>query len=510
MIRFALIIPWLFALSACSTYPLPPREDPIVNPPQTPYACKAEFAEEFDQPFKVADGLVRYAGFSPDCSKMYTVDEARQDLRVVDLVTRESTEVGSGVYTAGFTNDSRRVFFLVPIGDTYEYELYVAEGDGVHLIDSHTSTTVAQSPDGTAIAYMKNYDFETYRSDLYLARIDSMPPEVVKVAGSVMGSPAFTPDGGRLIYQDDSVHHHIEEGDLWCDWHTTSLRALSLGDGGVELLGADVLSWSFRVSEDGQRVYASSEYSCEGQTQTLMAYSLQGEDPVRLLTGQPMFLGTHEMLELPERGEILHPMVAWSQKPEDFRSELWATRVDGSGYEILAENVMSQMQTCAYFIPFQRAYDQVLLYLQRETHELMAVDRDSGDSWEVLDGEQGLWYQLSPDGRSLLYYSDEYSPAELRLTEVIGSNPRTLMTGLIPGHESAWALDGERILLLPASIDGGASRTLYSINPGTGETITMAEDVPGQWLYGNSFVPHPGGHLVAVQRTGGMFLTRIP
>jgi hypothetical protein len=140
----------------------------------------------------------------------------------------------------------------------------------------------------------------------------------------------------------------------------------------------------------------------------------------------------------------------------------------------------------------------------------MAFDRVAGKSWEILDGTQGLWYQLSPDGQSLLSYSDEYSPAELRLTEVVGGETRTLMTGLMPGHESAWARDGERILLLPADIPGSGHKKLYSIIPETGESIVVADDVPGQWLYGNSFVMHPSGHLVAVQRTGGMFLSRIP
>ena len=511
MIRFALIIPFLFALSACNTYPLPPS-DPVdpVDPVDPPYACTLEFAKTFDQPFQVADTVIRYARFSPDCSKMYTVDEARQRLRIIDLETREATELNAGVYTAWFTKDSQRVFFLLPIADTYEYELYIADGETVHLIDTQTSTTIAQSPDGTSIAYLKNYDMETYESDLYVAKIDKLPPEVVKVAGPVMGTMVYTPDGRRLVYQNDTVHHHIEQDDLWCDWRTTSLRAYSLDDGAIELLGEDVLSWSFRVSQDGERIYAAADYNCEAQTQSLVSYSLQGKAPIRLLADQPMFLGPHEMLESPDGGEILHSMFSWSEIPEDFRSELWATKTDGSGSTILAENVMSQMQTCAYFIPFQPAFDDVLLYLQRESHELMALDRNGGDSWEVLDGAQGLWYQLSPDGRSLIYYDDEYSPAELRLTKVNGGESRTLMTGLVPGHESAWVSGGERILLLPASVDGGVSRPLYSINPETGETIVMADDVPGQWLYGNSFVPHPGDHLVAVQRTGGMFLSRIP
>jgi hypothetical protein len=439
---------------------------------------------------------------------MYTVDEARQNLRVIDLQTREVTELVPGVYLAWFTRDSERVVFLMQIGDTYEFEVYIAEGDQVHLIDSGTSTAILQSPDGKSLAYLKNYNTETYESDLYLANIDTLPPVVTRVAGPMMGSPAFTPDG-RLIYQDDSVHHHIEEENLWCDWHTTSLRARS-PDGSVTLLGEDVLSWSFRVSQDGERVYGAADYNCEAQTQSLMAYSLNGQAPIRLLADQPMFLGPHEMLELPESGEILHSMFFWSQTPEDFRSELWATRVDGSGYEILAENVMSQAQTCMYFIPFQVAYDQVLLYLTRETHELMALDRVSGKSWEILGGEQGLWYQLSPDGRSLLSYSDQYSPADLRITEVVGGETRTLMAGLMPGHESAWVRDGERILLLPADIPGSGHKKLYSINPKTGEAIVVADDVPGEWLYGNTFVPHPSGHLVAVQRSGGMFLSRIP
>jgi len=509
MSRFALIIPVVFALCACNSYPLPPQEEPPVDPPQVPYACKAEFARNFDQPFQVADQVIRYAGFSPDCSRMYTVDEARQNLRVIDLKTREATELVPGVYTAWFGRDSKRVIFLQQIGDNYEFELYIAEGDQVHQIDTHTSPTVLQSPDGKSIAYLKNYNTETYEYDLYLAKVDSLPPVVTKVAGPVVGSLDFAPDG-RLIYQNDSVNHHIEEDDLWCDWNTTSLRAYSPVDGSVELLGEDVLSWSFRVSEDGKRVYGSGDYNCEAQTRSLISYSLEGKPPVHLLSDQSMFLGPSEMLELAASGEILHSMIMWTADPEDYRSEIWATKVDGSGSDIIAENAMSQAQTCAYFIPFQLAYDQVILYLQRQTYELMAVDRASGEAWEVLDGEQGLWYQLSPDGRSLLYYSDEYSPAELRLTEVAGGESRTLMTGLIPGHESAFAVDGERILLLPASTDGGVSRPLYSINPQTGEIVTMAEDVPGQWLYQNSFVLHPSGHLVAVQRTGGMFLTRIP
>jgi len=324
-----------------------------------------------------------------------------------------------------------------------------------------------------------------------------------------MGTMAFAPDG-RLIYQDDAVNHHIEEDNLWCDWNTTSLRAYSPADGSIELLGEHVLSWSFKVSEDGKHVYGTGDYNCEAQTRSLVAYSLEGKPPVYLLRDQSTFLGPSEMLELPGSGEILHSMIMWTENPEDFRSEIWATRVDGSGSEIVAENVMSQAQTCAYFIPFQLAYDQVLLYLQRETHELMALDRVSGDAWQILDGAQGLWYQLSPDGRSLLYYSEEYSPAELRLAEVGGGETRTLMTGLMPGHESAWVKDGQRILLLPADIPGSGYKQLYSVNPENGESIVVADDVPGEWLYGNTFVLHPSGHLVAVQRSGGMFLTRIP
>jgi Tol biopolymer transport system component len=266
------------------------------------------------------------------------------------------------------------------------------------------------------------------------------------------------------------------------------------------------------VAADGERAYGATDYDCEKQTQVLRSFSLSGGPALTLLPATESYFAPNDMLEIPDLGILVHVMVSYGDTPEDYRSELWATWTDGAGTRRLAENVMSNMQTCMYFIPYMLARDKVLLYLQRESHDIMALDLDNGDNWKVSGDAHSLFVNLSPDGRSILHLSssDYDGPKDLVMTEIASSKGRVLGNNIMSGARFDWSPSSEQVVFLT---DNGATeqpRTLHAIAVDSQETRIVADDVLPGWLWGNDYVFHPGGHLIAVQRVGGLFLQLLP
>jgi dipeptidyl aminopeptidase/acylaminoacyl peptidase len=508
MKRSAALFSVLFAFSACGTNPLPPFQDPT-DPDEIPFACKLEFSKVFEEPFQVTEVPVRSATFSPDCSKLCSIDNAEQRLRVTDLKARKTVVLNRDVERVYFTPDSSRVFFLVPIADTYVYELYVATGETVHFIDAPVQSTVAPSPDGNSLTYQKNPDADGLTSELYLARLDREPPEVVQLSARGAGSVSFTPDGSRIVFQTDPTKNIYEDEDIRCEWYTTTLWTAPTRGGTSQVLADQIMAWTQRVSSDGRRVYVYADYQCETHDQSLVSYPIEGGAPTRLLTGQHLFLDSQGFVELPERGEIVHPMVEWTPDPNDWRSELWATRTDGSGSRVVAENALSILQSRIYFMPLQLAFDDILLYTRRQTYELVAFELDGG-SWDVLEGALGQWYQLSPDGRSILSWTAEYDFADLLVTSVVGARSQVVMDGIVRGGTvESWAANGKRVLVVPPAGSAAELRTLYSVDPATGERYIVVDEVTIPMTSAYAFSANPRGWLAAVHTPDGLFVSAV-
>ncbi len=478
--------------------------------PQLPYACGQDFALTFQEPFLIMDRPAQFISFSADCGSCLTIEADSGILRLSDLEKRTTIEIDGTVYTAQFTRDSERILFSKQTDQTFE--LFVAGKQGVHKIDSDLNYTMAQSPDGKSVAYLKDYDNETYLADLYLARLDVSPPAVEKVAGLVMGSSSFSADGKRLVFLSDPVAHTQEAPDYTCNWNTAGLRSFSIDAGSLKTVGRDILAWSFLVAADDRRVYATTDYDCVDQTRVLRSFSLTGGSDRTLLPETTSAFATHDMLEVPDLGFLVNAMVSYGNDPADYRSELWATRTDGSGTRLLAENVMSNMQTCMYFIPYILAADNILIYLQRETYDIMALDLDNRDNWMLSADAFALYINISPDGRSILHLksADRDGSADLMLTEIASAKQRVLAHNLMSGARFDWSPSGRRVVFFTDNSATAQPRTLYATDVDSQEEYVVADDVLAGWLWGNDYAFHPGGRLIAVQRTGGLFLQLIP
>jgi Tol biopolymer transport system component len=497
----------LVLVAGCGYSTSGPGPDPV---PQLPYACGQEFASTFQEPWMIMDRPAQMISFSPDCVRCITIEADSGILRLSDLEKRTTTEVDSQVYLARFSGDSERVLYLKQTDQTFE--LFVAGRQGVFKIDSNLNSVLIQAPGGKSVAYLKDYDDQTYLADLYLARLDVSPPAAEKVAGLVMGSPSFASDGKHLVFLSDPLSHTQEAPDYPCTWNTAGLRSYSVDDRSLVTVARDIMAYSFQVSSDGQRVYAVTDYDCLKQTRALRSFSLSGQSDHTLLPETTSAFAPSDMLEIPELGFLVSAIVSYGDDPADYRSELWSTRTDGSGTRMLAENVMSNAQTCMYFIPYQLAADNILLYLQRESYDIMALDLDDRDGWKVSGGNYGLYVDLSPDGRNILHLSsaERDGPADLVLTGIASAKQRVLAHNVMSGARFDWTPSGERVIFFTDNSATGQPRTLRATGVDSLEEYIVADDVLPGWLWSYDYALHPGGHLIAVQRIGGLFLQLIP
>ncbi|MBW1808497.1 MAG: hypothetical protein JRJ87_09915 [Deltaproteobacteria bacterium] len=498
----------------CTNYSSSQDPDPVVV--ELPHTCKHDFATNFDDPFLVTDGMMQSAAFSPDCTKLITIDAARQRLRVTNLETRTTTELDSDVQHAIFSRDSSKVIYLK--FDEQNYKLFIADGEQAHLIDRDVSYALVQSPDGNVLIYMVDYQDQTYMSDMRMVRLDQTPLVGTDLAKNTGGSASFTPDSQSLVFVSDIILREEEnpETGASCSWYYAKLNVLSLEDGARQLLSPEVSAWQHKISKDGKQVYSVVDYNCQDQSQTLVSYSLEGKKPIELISNNAMSGWGMDFIEIPEESIIIHMMVFYTSEPEyNYSAEIWATKTDGSGSRTLAQDAMSNMQTCMYFLPFQQASRDKLVYLRKDTSDLVAIDLEHQKSWTVTDTVNNLYYDVSPDARWVLTQTiNEAETYDLLLTPIEGGQSRVLMGDMgiagaysMPGR-SAWTPSSERILSVFNNNDG-TPRTLYSIAPHENLVRLIADDVPSEGFW-NSYVQSRGGWLVAVQRLSGMTVQLVP
>jgi len=440
-----------------------------------------------------------------------------------DLETRTTTELDSDVQQAFFSRDSSKVIYLRTSAPNYS--LHIADGEQVHLIDSNVSYGALQSADGKVLIYWVDYDSQTIKAAMRMVRLDQTPLVGIPLAEDTDGSARFTPDSRRLVFMSDSSSRELENPETGesCTWYFSKLNVLSLEDGKLEQLSPEVGAWQYKISADGKRVYAIVDYNCQNQTQTLISYSLDGQEPIELLSNKALTSWGMDFIEIPEEKSIIHMMISHTYEPEyDYTAEIWSTRTDGSGSRSLAHDALSNMQTCMYFLPFQQAGRDRLVYIRRgssdmiaDSTDLVAIDLEHQKSWTVTDTVNNLYYEISPDRRWVLTQTlNQAETYDLLLTPLEGGQSRILMGDMgtagsypLPGR-SAWSASSERVLTVVNNNDG-SPRSLYSVALDSKQAHLIANDIPSEGFW-NSYIQSRGGWLIAVQRPAGMTIQLVP
>ncbi|MBN2496434.1 MAG: hypothetical protein JXR96_17705 [Deltaproteobacteria bacterium] len=481
------------ASAACSTYqPGPGAAD------RTPYECTRDFAQGFE-PLEI-DGAIRDLRFSPDCRSMLAVDQAGQ-LTVTDLAKRSSRIVADGVQTAWFTADGQRVLFTRREQDADA--LYLAQDDSIHAVSADASWIV-DSPDGGSVLFKSGLDPETGDGRLVAALFGAGPPELRVLAEGVAGAPAYSTDGATAVYFDGPVRQAHETPQMSCWWRTADMRAADLASGESRLLAASILEYGKMVSADGQHIYASRDYDCESQTESLLRLPLDG-GPAETLAAVPTYWSAgHDLLETQDAKYVLHSSFG-EDAPGEYRAQLWLTGTDGASARLLANDLVNYMFTCMYIIPFQLASERTVLYLTDGELDIEAVDLADGWTRTVGSAAGSMFFAPSPDGRSVLsLQAVEGEQSCMLLAPLDGGSPRRIAESLVTLDWPAWSPSGERILAMLRQPDAADAAGVYSVNVADG--LARRVDA-GAW---DSFVVHPGGWLVALRRSDRVRLAPVP
>jgi hypothetical protein len=489
----------------CTNYPTNSHNE---EPKVIPYACTQAFSDELADVIKISGVRdFRWIEFSEDCKKILTIDNSVQQLRVTDIESNTTIELNNNVDLARFGRDSNQVIIrILPEDKPYnEFELYLALGDQVHLIDTNVLDSYQLSQDGSWLAYRKNYVNETYTSDLVLVNLDQLPLEPKTLASGVPGQPAFTNDSGKIAYLANRQARHYESGDNSCDWHDFDLNLYDVTSGQNELLGQGVTSYAVKMLADNLHLLAMADYDCENQSRAMTSFSLSGQEPRALVENPSTFFDLDGVVEFTEEKKIMHIAVNFPTDSIETQSELWMTNMDGSGSEVVAQNVMNHMQSCAYFISFSLAANNTVLYTQRETLDIIALDLKSKQSWRLLESPEGMYFGASPDGSSVVSFLGDEGPVDLVVTDISSAENKILLADMYDMGHYEWLASGKRIIYQDNPHIIMSKHFLYSIDPATGQNQVLADDV----AQGAYVKPHPGGWLLAVPRSDGLYLMKV-
>jgi hypothetical protein len=506
----------LFTITSCSLYS--PKEDPKDPDPQKdlPVACQLEFAQQFSEPFLAQPGTVQEAKFSADCSKLLTIDYIESRLRVIDLVNRSTIELQAGVHRANFAKGGDWVWYT--IYEDSKTKLFVAKGKQIHQAEPDVEWGPILSPDGTMLAYLVDFDWNSLVGSLRLLKLEQFPPEPVELAVDVEQSPRFTPDSKNILFQTNLIAHEPDSDS--CFHRVADLKAASTKSGAIQTVAHDISHFAYKPALDSEHVYAMIDYNCEDHSYTMVRISLDGHDFQPIVTGVSDLFWYMEFVEIPERNQVVYLNSVWNSNPgEDPRVELWVSNTDGSEPSVLADDCLSIWMCSMYFKPFTMASDDRLVYIQDdgeyivESSRLMAVDLKNGNSWLVTDTLKNLYYEVSPNGRWVVTQRQSESKLwDLLITPIDGGETRVLAAEIVrmekyPGH-SSWIASSDRFIAVEDFRDG-SPRSVYSFEPQSGERRLIADDVVADSCY-DAYFETPEGWLIAVQRESGLSVQAIP
>lgn len=231
------------------------------------------------------------------------------------------------------------------------------------------------------------------------------------------GWPAWSPDGGRIAFQRDSVVHVINAD----------------GSNELRLTAGTSPAWS----PDGARiVFTSSEgisvMNADGAAvRTLVRHDFRDDTyaPWDMGVGEPAWSPDGERIAFAHQGD-------GDTQP----GQIFVMSSDGSAPRLLTTS--SDRRRWAEYHP-SWSPDGATVVFWSYGHGIAVVGRNGGEPSGIAGGTYGARPVWSPDGRTLALTRDRHSPAGAAIvTWSMASGAKVLIPN---GYDAAWSPDGARI-----------------------------------------------------------------
>ncbi len=329
-----------------------------------------------------------------------------------------------------------------------DWEIYVMDADGSDIVqltdNSSTDSDPSWSPDGSKIAFASDRDRDF---EIYVMEADGSGVIQLTDNSDGDGNPAWSSDGSRIVFSSN------RDGDFEISMMNTD------GFGYVQLTANHDDDLEPSWSPVGNKIAFASYRDGD-----LEIYVTDGSDTTQLtentgVDGHPSWS--------PDGSKIAF----LSDRDGDF--EIYIMEADGSGITQLTDNsdgdVLPSWSPDGSKIAFvsDRDGDWEIYVMDVGSHSTssgtMAVPTNKTQELVQLTDNSGSDYasSWSPDGRKIVFVSDQSGGRGLHVMEADGSGVTLLPTGHNVTWDPAWSPDGSKIAFVS---DSDGDREIYVMN----------------------------------------------
>jgi Tol biopolymer transport system component len=362
---------------------------------------------------------------------------------------------------ASFSPDGRFVAFSLgregspPQGGVF---LMTADGRNEVVVAGHPAEDqlLGWTPDGRSLVFRSDRSgtWDIWSVHITGGKQQGEPELLKKDFGSDSGVLGFAPDGS-LYYKTHTYLGHLYNGEV------------DLETGKVVVPPAPVttrytgLPWMPTWSPDGRNLAYISRPGMIGPGNNILTIRSAATGEERFLS--PRLRRVQQISWAPDGRSVI--ALGWST---DSNPGLFRIDTETSGITKLAGQDRYVPRLCpdGKTLVFVRGGFETDFYSGRTIRKR---NLDTGEESEVV--KAGLYYDLSPDGREVVFQLD----GAVKTVSLNGGEPRELFRGLAKGYALCWTRDGRYIIVQAV---GTASSEIWRVPAQGGTPLKLDLSVP--------------------------------
>jgi Tol biopolymer transport system component len=418
-------------------------------------------------PFEKAFTNVELCDYSPDGSSILAVRGTPNQATELALVStadgsvRVLKKMASAwfmLWPASFSPDGRRIAFsFVRAGDRPHGEVFVMGADGQNevAVAGHPAEDLllAWTPDGKGLVFLSN---RSGTWDIWTVRINGGKqqgePELLKKDfGYDLDVLGFSPDG-FLYYKTETQFGGLYSGEVDIETGKVLVPPAPLT---TRYTG---MPWGPQWSPDGQSLLYLSRSGGLGVGNNILTIRSAATGEERFLSPGLRYVNQFSW-SLDGRSVVT---LGWSER----KTGLFRIDADTSALTELPVEAWAGRGLNPRLGP-----DGKTLVFVAEGPSIRRRNLDTGEESEVVKKIDSVLYDLSPDGREVVFQVD----GALKIVSVNGGEPRELYRGASPYHRPRWTKDGRYII---AEALGTASSEIWRIPVQGGAPLKLDLSIP--------------------------------